>query len=52
MRYEDIARAPQKLEDSGVHLEGTFLALNAWLYGRSRDTEPRHPTISSGRHRL
>jgi hypothetical protein len=32
MRYEDIARALRNLEGSGVHLEGMFLALNAWVY--------------------
>lgn len=32
MRYDDIARALEKVESSGVPLVGMFLALNAWGY--------------------
>ena len=32
MSYEDIALALTNLERSGVRLEGSFLALNGWVY--------------------
>lgn len=34
LRYSDIALALTNLERAGISLAGTFLALNAWIYGR------------------